>query len=340
MSRRLRFGMQFDFRNPPQWRVAWPAFYDAMLEFAAWIETIGFDDVWFSEHHGAEDGYLPSPLVPAAAIATRTKRVRIGTAIALAPLYHPVRLAEDCAVLDLISNGRLDLALGLGYRAEEFAAYGVPMEGRGARTSEMLQIIRRLWDGETVTFKGQHCDVAQACIMPRPAQARPPLWVGGFNQPALRRAALYGDGVLGGGDPASRFPAYLDELRAAGKDESAARMIAGGFSWFIVSEDPDKTRHEVAPHVLHSVKSYAEWNRSTGHALYSKQRPELDVEALKANGPLKVVTPDEAIRIIGEVAERSPIEGIYGFIPPAGYPLPKLAEHVELLANKVIPAFR
>jgi alkanesulfonate monooxygenase SsuD/methylene tetrahydromethanopterin reductase-like flavin-dependent oxidoreductase (luciferase family) len=335
MERKLRFGLLFDFRNPPQWLQPWAKFYAGMIDFAAWTESLGFDDVWLSEHHCADDGYIPSPLVAATAIAVKTKRIRIGTAIATAPFYHPVRLAEDAAVLDIISGGRLELGLGLGYRQEEFTGYGLSLDGRGALTSEVMQILRRLWDGEVVTFKGRFFKLEKARIMPRPTQAHLPLWVGGFNRQAFRRAALYGDGIIGGGDMAARYHGYLAELAAAGKDPATARLLCG-LLWFLVSEDPEKTFAEVAPHILHQINTYAQWLQSTTHQIFTPA----DTTTLKASGQLKIVTPEEAIAIFRNLIATVPIEGIYGMVPPAGFPLERFAQHVELFANKVIPAFR
>jgi alkanesulfonate monooxygenase SsuD/methylene tetrahydromethanopterin reductase-like flavin-dependent oxidoreductase (luciferase family) len=331
----MRFGLQLDFRNPPQWHQPPASLYRESIDFAAWTETLGFDDVWISEHHAADDSYLPSPLIAAAAIAAKTRRIRIGTAIAAAPFYHPVRLAEDCAVLDIVSDGRFELGLGLGYRAEEFAGYGLNQKQRGAMTDEILQIVRRLWDGETLDFDGHHYQLRGARIMPRPLQQRLPIWIGGFNAPAFRRAAQYGDGIIGGGDIAARAREYGAALLAQGKDTATARMLYG-MLWFMVAEDPDKAFHEVAPHVLHQINTYAKWLRGTAHEMFKPST----LADLKAQGTLQVVTPDAAIAMIRNLTAQAPIEGIYGMIPPAGYPLERLAEHVELFASKVIPAFR
>ena len=119
-------------------------------------EQLGFDNVWLTEHHFADDGHAPSPLVQAGAIAVKTKKIRIGTGVLLLPLYHPVRVAEDCATIDILSGGRFELGVGVGYRVEEFAGLGIPREQRGGRANEGLAIIRRLWEGETVTFKGKY----------------------------------------------------------------------------------------------------------------------------------------------------------------------------------------
>ena len=149
MTPQVGFGYGFDLRNPPQWQRPWADLYAETLEFIAWTETLGFERVWLAEHHGVDDGYLPSPLMVGAAVAARTKSMRIATGVALAPHYHPVRLAEDMAVLDCISNGRAELALGLGYIRTEAKAYGFAPKHRAAMADEILQIVRRLWTGET-----------------------------------------------------------------------------------------------------------------------------------------------------------------------------------------------
>lgn len=338
MGRKLTFGMQFDFRNPPQYLKPWASFYAETLEFIQWIEKLGFDYACMSEHHCADDGYIPSPIVAGSAVAAKTSKIKITTAIALAPFYHPVRLAEDCAVLDIISNGRMELGLGLGYKPDEFAGYGVNPKERGARMTEMLQIIRRLWNGETFTFTGTHYQLEKVRIMPLPVQKHPTLWVGGANPAALKRAALYGDGIFGGGDMALRYPEYVKELQAVGKPASAARMIQGNVTWMVVSNDPEKTAREIAPHTLHSVNTYSQWNSATKHPLYGGGR-QLTIDELIKEGPLKVLTPDQCIAMIEKTAAAAPIEGVYGMIPPAGYPLKKLAEHIELFATKVMPHF-
>ena len=104
VSKRITFGYLYDFRNPPQWRKPWAEFYAELLDFVAWTESVGFEGAWVPEHHGSEDGYLPSPLTMLAAFAARTKTIRIGSAVALAPLYQPVRFAEDCAVIGICST--------------------------------------------------------------------------------------------------------------------------------------------------------------------------------------------------------------------------------------------
>jgi hypothetical protein len=130
--RNVRFGLWYDFRNPPQWRQPSDRLYGEILDQIVWGENNGFDDVWLSEHHFIEDGYLPSILPVAAAIAARTKRIRITSGVILMPFHNPVRL-EDIAVVDVISGGRLELGVGVGFKAEEFESFGVPFKERGPR---------------------------------------------------------------------------------------------------------------------------------------------------------------------------------------------------------------
>src|ERR1700680_1178316 len=154
-SRKIRFGLWYDFRNPPEGRQASDRLYSEILDQIAWGESHGFDDVWLSEHHFIEDGYLPSILPVAAAIAARTKRIRIASGVLLMPFHNPARLAEDIAVVDVISGGRFEFGVGVGFKVEEFEGFNVPFSERGGRTNEALAIIRQLLDGETLAFKGK-----------------------------------------------------------------------------------------------------------------------------------------------------------------------------------------
>jgi alkanesulfonate monooxygenase SsuD/methylene tetrahydromethanopterin reductase-like flavin-dependent oxidoreductase (luciferase family) len=341
MSNHVRFGYLFDFRNPEQWRRPWHEHYAEHLEFISWTETIGFEGVWLAEHHGVvEDGYNPSPLMMAQAIAVRTKTLRIATGIALAPFYHPVRLAEETAILDIVSNGRLDLALAVGFRSVEAAAYGVDFKTRGKRMNEMVQIIPRLWAGETVTFDGEFFQLNNCRLAPLPLQKPMPLFIGGVTKPALVRAAKYGTGFSG---PIEHYAVYAEALRELGKDPADARVHTMGSDdiYIMVSEDPEKTLDEVAPHMLYNISSYARmWAaEGTSHPGTIKAEDEMDLATFKKQGLFKVFTPDEAIAHIKKRRELGPFES-YCMMAPPGLPLKKLAEHAELFANKVMPAFR
>jgi probable F420-dependent oxidoreductase len=184
-------------------------------------EALGFDSVWLGEHHNHPLLY-PTPLIGLAAIASRTRRIRLGTGVLLLPLYHPVAVAEEGAMVDMISGGRLILGLGAGYAPEEFAAFGLTTRERGSRLEEGATLLRRLWTEEHVSHAGRHYQVTDVTIGPRPTQQpRPPIWFAGWVEPAIRRAARLGDAWLGGPS------ATLDELATCVKLFREARHQAG-----------------------------------------------------------------------------------------------------------------
>ncbi|HVN88565.1 MAG TPA: LLM class flavin-dependent oxidoreductase [Candidatus Binataceae bacterium] len=334
---KISFGLWYDFRNPAPWRRSDKEVYDATIEQIAWAETIGYDDVWLTEHHFVDDGHAPSPLILAGAVAMRTKKIRIGTSVLLLPLYDPVRVAEDGATIDLLSGGRFELGIGVGYRQEEFDGLGIAYSSRGARANEGLDIIRRLWEGETVTHHSKHFNIDKAKLSPLPLQRpHPALWVGGFAKASARRAARLGDGYIGTGDMSQVYKMYLDELRAAGKKPEDAR-VAGGFFWLVVSEDPDKTWSEMAPHVQFQINVYADWLKKAGQNMFE---PMPNLEALKASGIFQVMTPEAAVKAIREYADSVPIERFYCWTVPPGFPVRKMDAHLELMATKVMPHFR
>jgi alkanesulfonate monooxygenase SsuD/methylene tetrahydromethanopterin reductase-like flavin-dependent oxidoreductase (luciferase family) len=338
MKTKLTFGYLYDFRNPQQWRKPWADLYAQTLEFITWSESIGFSGAWVPEHHGAEDGYAPAPLVALAAIAARTKTIKLGSAIALAPLYHPVRFAEECAILDILSNGRLEMAVAIGYRKREAEAYGVDFTSRGRRTDEFLEIVRRLWAGETVSYQGKHFTLQNASIVPRPVQERIPLYIGGFTDKALERTAKYGDGYFGNMEICDL---YAEKLRAAGKDPASARVRIQGL-FVVVAHDPEKAMEELAPYFLHVNNSYGVWlnedRASTGMDNKTLLAP-MSLEAFKASGILRILTPAAAIEMFNEMLAKAPVEHFMMMAPP-GLPTARLAEYAQVFATEVMPAFR
>ena len=192
----MRVGIYFDLRNPPAWRVPPSRLYGFTLEMCREAELLGCDSVWLTEHHLFDDDYLPQPLTFAAAVAARTQRVRIGTGILIAPLHHPAEVAEQAAVVDIVSDGRLDLGLGAGYRVPEFGLFGAEMATRYRATDDMARELRRLWGPGGVT--------------PRPVQERPPLWMGYQGPKGARRAGLLGECLLTANKES--WPAYRDAV--------------------------------------------------------------------------------------------------------------------------------
>ena len=173
-------------------------YYKEALEEVTRAEELGFDSVWMEEHHAVTNHYWPSPFPVLAGFATRTSKVMLGTDIAVAAFYHPVRLAEDIAMLDVMSNGRITLGVAIGYKPDEFALYGVDLARRGARFEEQLAIMKGLWTQETVSFKGTYYTV-EGRIEPKPVtKPHPPVWIGGWGDITLRRAATLADNWIPG----------------------------------------------------------------------------------------------------------------------------------------------
>jgi probable F420-dependent oxidoreductase len=182
--------------------------FEATIQDCERAEALGFDSVWIGEHHNHPLLY-PTPLIGLAAIASRTRRLRLGTGVLLLPLYHPLAVAEEGAMVDMISGGRLILGLGAGYAPEEFSAFGISLKERGRRLEESASVLHRLWTEEHVSHEGRYYRVTDVTLGPRPVQQpRPPIWFAGWVEPAIRRAARLGDAWLGG--PSAR----LDELAA------------------------------------------------------------------------------------------------------------------------------
>jgi len=334
-ARRLRFGLWYDFRNPPRWRQDASALYGAIVEQAVRAEALGWDDVWLSEHHFIDDGYTPSMLPLAAAIAARTTRVHVGTSVLLLPLHDPLRVAEDAATVDVLSGGRLELGLGVGYRLGEFTGFGKDVRQRARCMDASLAVMRRLFDGETVSVDTPWFRYRDVALHPLPAQRPLRMWGGGFSEPAVRRAARLCDGYIAIGPVAPLVAVYRDELRRLGKDP-AAHEVAAGLAWLLVARDPERRWREAEPHLLYQINRYAEWFSEAGMSVAATARTRADLEAQR----ILIVSPEQAIDTIARYVAETGVSRFYGWTVPPGLPPSFSDEHVELMAREVMPALR
>jgi alkanesulfonate monooxygenase SsuD/methylene tetrahydromethanopterin reductase-like flavin-dependent oxidoreductase (luciferase family) len=318
------FGLRFDFRMPADAPGTRAERYAAALEMAQWADGLGCVPViTLSEHHGSDDGYLPSPLPVAAAMAARTTNVRFNIA-AMIPCFHdPLRLAEDIAVVDLLSNGRIDLVLANGYVAREFDMFDVPLSERPKRTTEMVRVLKQAWTGEPFEYQGRTVQVRPTPATP----GGPAISLGGSTEKAARRAARIADGFLPSTGEVWEF--YADELAKLGKPDPGP-WPGGDTTVVHVAEDHDQGWAELAPYAMHETNAYGAWQVDAGLGTSGGYQPFTDPEVLRASGAYRVVTPDE---MVAELGEKGPfaftmLHPLVGGLPPEiGWKSLRLVEH-------------
>lgn len=319
----MKLGLYFDLRNPAPWARPWPEVYGRALDLVVEAERLGAASVWFSEHHLFSDGYLPQPLTFAAAAAARTTRMRIGTAVLLAALRPAALVAEEAAVIDQISGGRLELGIGAGYSVPEYELYNADITKRYGLTDAAVAEIRRLLDDGIVT--------------PPAAQNPFPIWLGYQGPQGAKRAGRLGVGLLSL-DRALLDP-YREGLVEGGYDPATART--GGMLDIIVADDPEAAFERILPHYAHQLNSY----RAAAVAGSGRDAPkEITVEKLRSGAAqkgqipgLRVLTPSDAVNAIREATDGSPVEHVYLWASVAGMPDDLVERHVELTCTQVAP---
>ena len=319
----MKLGLYFDLRNPAPWARPWPEVYGRALDLVVEAERLGAASVWFSEHHLFSDGYLPQPLTFAAAAAARTTRMRIGTAVLLAALRPAALVAEEAAVIDQISGGRLELGIGAGYSVPEYELYNADITKRYGLADAAVAEIRRLLDDGIVT--------------PPAAQNPFPIWLGYQGPQGAKRAGRLGVGLLSL-DRALLDP-YREGLVEGGHDPATART--GGMLDIIVADDPEAAFEWILPHYAHQLNSY----RAAAVTGSGRDAPkEITVEKLRSGAAqkgqipgLRVLTPTDAVNAIREATDGSPVEHVYLWASVAGMPDDLVERHVELTCTQVAP---
>jgi len=313
-------------------------YYTEALEEVTKAEELGFDSVWMEEHHSVTNHYWPSPLVVLAGFATRTSRLTLGTDILVAAFHNPVRLAEDAAVLDVMSGGRFTLGIAIGYKPDEFSLYGVELEKRGARFEEQLAIIKGLWTQERISFKGAYYTV-DGRLEPKPVtKPHPPMWIGGWGDITLRRAATLADNWIPG--PTADLKRllegkkrFLDNRRAAGRSQPITEWP---LTRDLIIADTDRKARELAEaHIMIAYRrEYAGgWRHPFIDASIATDLDRLMEDRFIIGGP------DQCVRKIRRFVEEYGMTHLIcrTFFP--GMAHEHIMRELELIVREVAPAF-
>jgi alkanesulfonate monooxygenase SsuD/methylene tetrahydromethanopterin reductase-like flavin-dependent oxidoreductase (luciferase family) len=306
--------LRFDLRNPPFAGITAAERMQAAFDMCEWADQRGALAITVSEHHGADDDYLSSPLVMAAAIGARTKSAMITVAALIAPLHDPLRLAEDVAVADLVSGGRLVLVIAGGYVPREFEMFGVPPAERAARVREAVATLRAAWTGEPFEHRGRTVRVTPTPTNP----GGPMLLLGGSSEGAARRAARIADGFVPS-EP-DCWEHYRDESVKLGRADPGPCPIKSFADQIVLAEDVEQAWAELGPYFLYETQAYGGWEAeasasgrpATFHAMAS-------VDELRASGQYRILTPDEWAKELAEADQPGmPVfHPMVGGIPPA-----------------------
>ena len=319
---RIEVGVYFDLRNPAQWAQNPSRLYGFTLEMCEEAERLGASSAWFSEHHLFDDGYLTSPLTMAAAAAARTRRIRLGTAILIAPLHHPAEIAEQSVVVDILSDGRLDLGLGTGYRVPEFELFDASLTARYKQTDDTVRRLRELWGPDGVR--------------PRPVQDPVPVWLGYQGPQGARRAGMLGAPLLSAN--AGLWEPYAAGLAEAGHPASAGVMAGGIQGW--VSDDPERDWPMVSEHLAHQLDSYRR------HMVEGTDAPPpkpVDVERLVQSGrdgPLGSFmygTPEVVADQIRDYTAGAPVQTVFLWASIGGMAEADVARNVQTICTRLAP---
>ncbi|WP_165958728.1 LLM class flavin-dependent oxidoreductase [Actinomadura sp. KC345] len=332
----LRHGLLLNTQDPPA-GAAIPQRWQELLVLAGVAEEAGFESVHLPEHHGRDDGFLPQPLVACAALAARTSRILIGTGISVAPLRHPIHLAEEAAVVDVLSNGRLVLALGIGDHRPEYELFGLDIATQARRFDECLTVLLRGLTGERFSFEGRYYRFRDAAIRPVPVQRpRPDVWVGAMSRAGARRAARFG------------LPLYLDPLTTVTELEPlaaeyraecarhghAGRIVLSRWGWV----DEDGRVDKWWPHVRLALWAYLVEIPRMAAPEAATSADDLDLASV-APDRLLVGTPGEVARTARDFAERLGADRLVVKLQGASGPWgASLEQAIRLYGRSVISA--
>ncbi len=329
----LRVGVVYDFRNPPDSGLATPKLYEEILDQVAWLDGLGLDLVWFTEHHFVDDGYLPSWTPVAGAMAARTERVRFSSDICLLPFSNPIRLAEDLAVLDNLSGGRVEIGVGMGYAPHEFRGFGVPLPQRVSRMDEGLEVLRRCFAGERFSFHGTRYRFDDVIIRPGYVQpGGPPLWVAAMSSAGAQRAARFDAHLLPQGPREQVLDPWRAALGASGRNPDDYRV--GIIRSCFVTDDPERDWPPIRAAERYRGQIYARFFAESGQQR-SWYRDESRIPQTWVVG-----TADQCVAELSHfIAEHGLTDLVTWAVPPGLRP-EQMNPSLERFARDVVPRLK
>ncbi len=330
MVRDVKITLSFDMRAP-DWAVPTNELYAAAIEMAAFGDAIGVDRIGLMEHHGSDDGYLPQPFTLASAMAARTSKITFMLGAVILPLHDPVIIAEQIALVDLISNGRLNVIFGAGYVPFEFAMFGKSLKDRGRLLDEHIELILRALNGERFEMNGK-----PVFVRPLPVQ-RPEdiILVGGGVPASAKRAARFGVGF--GPMKGELVDIYLEECAKLGRAPGQYNRPKAGMPLAIhLCEDPEAGWKAIERHAVHVITEYAKWAEAEGDASSSPFKGLTDPAVLRQAGLFACWTPDQLIEQARKMEDKTSL----GLQPLLGGLSPEEGWKSLRLLEKAMPAIR
>jgi alkanesulfonate monooxygenase SsuD/methylene tetrahydromethanopterin reductase-like flavin-dependent oxidoreductase (luciferase family) len=327
----LRFGVCYDFRNPPDSGVSNARLYAEVMEQVRWLDRLGADLVWFTEHHFVEDGYLPSWTPVAGAMAAVTENVRFGTDICLMPFNHPVRLAEDLAVLDNLSGGRVEVGIGMGYAPHEFRGFGLPVSRRVSLMNEGIEVLKHCFSGERFSYHGKRYQLDDVRITPEYVQpGGPPLWIAAMSDGGAARAARYDTNFLPQGNRGRVYDTWVDALESSGRRPADYRV--GIIRSILVTDDREADWPVIEAAERYRMVLYKQFFEESGEG-FGDPREMIPQTWIVGNA-------DQCVAELEQFIDEFGITDIVTMAVPPGLRAEQMAPSLERLFTQVVPRLK